>query len=176
MAKSNAKTKKTKKTKKTTGKAPAKKTEKKVESKKTPKKATSSRTTTPRKTTTPKKADKKKATTPKKPNLKAPTKNTARKTAGKSTVNGKHIQKVYKNEEGKVIYRETTDRVGDVLVNGAGVKFKITGERRAKPTGYDDGKLKVRVLTISQGKHKMEFVDTTLKHYRYNKVLRRVSK
>lgn len=92
----------------------------------------------------------------------------------KNSVKDKQFQKVYKNEKGRVIYRETTDKVGDVLVNGAGVKFNITGERREKPTGYDDGKLKVRVLTLSQGKQKMEFTDTALKHYRDIKILTRV--
>ena len=88
----------------------------------------------------------------------------------------KNIQKVYRNEKGKVIYRETTDKVGDILVNGAGVKFKIMSERREKPKGYDDGKLKVRVLTVSQGKQKMEILDTDLKYYRDKKVLTREQK
>ena len=125
-------------------------------------KKTTSKSTTTKKTVAPKKATVSK-TAPKTSQKKGPIKD-------------KHIQKVYKNEKGKVIYRETTDKVGDILVNGAGVKFKITGERRAKPTGYDDGVLKVRVLTLSRGKQKMEFVDTTLKHYRDNKLLTRVSK
>ena len=119
---------------------------------------------TTKKTTGKVNTSKKKSTTP--------PKSTTKKTTPKKTAS----PKVYKNEKGKVIYRETTDKVGDILINGAGLKFKITSERRAKPKGYDDGKLKVRVLTVSQGKEKIEMLDTDLKHYRDAKVLRRIQK
>lgn len=149
--------------KKTVGSSTKKTTSKATTSKKTTTKATSSKTV-------PKVA-------PKKTTSKTATKKAVPAKA-KTTVKDKQIQKVYKNEKGKVIYRETTDKVGDVLVNGAGVKFKITSEKRVKTTGYDDGKLKIRVLEItpdkSTGIKKFETLDLNIKEYRDKKILRRV--
>ena len=61
------------------------------------------------------------------------------KTQSRKTKASRHTvptpKKVYKNDAGKVIYRQSTDKVGDVLVNQAGVKYKIAGERFVPPTG-----------------------------------------
>lgn len=80
----------------------------------------------------------------------------------------------------KVVYRKSTDKVGDVLVNQAGFKYEITGERYAPPTGYNDGKLKIRILKITPEKKTgikpFETNDMTLTYYRQKKVLRRVKR
>lgn len=158
--KSNLNAPKQNRAKKSTGSS-AKKTSRKPTAKKTTK------ATAPKRTT--------KAAAPKtNRSTSAKGKTTAKKSTAKKMSSS--VKKVYKNEKGKVVYKETTDRVGDILVNGAGVKFKITGERRVKPTGYDDGKLKIRVLTVEQGKQKMEFLDTDLKYYRDKKILKRMQK
>ena len=64
------------------------------------------------------------------------------------------------------------------MINPAGVKYKITKERYAPPTGYDDGKLKIRVLTIQPDKKTglpaFETLDTNIKNYRDVKVLTRL--
>lgn len=86
----------------------------------------------------------------------------------------KGSKKVYRNSERKVIYRQSTDKVGDVLVNGAGVKYKIIGQRFHAPTGYDDGKLKVRILKIEPEKNTglkpFEMNDVELKAIREKKI------
>ena len=89
-------------------------------------------------------------------------------------------QKVHKNDAGKVIYKQSTDKVGDVLVNQGGVRMKITSERFAPPCGYDDGKLKTRILTLTPDKKsgvpEFELNDTMVEHYRKNGVLTRQKK
>ena len=86
-------------------------------------------------------------------------------------------KKVYRNSEGKVVYRRSTDRVGDVLANSAGVKYKIIGQRFQAPTGYDDGKLKIRILELEPEKRTglkpFELNDQELKAMRKNKILTR---
>lgn len=80
----------------------------------------------------------------------------------------------------KAVYRKSTDKVGDILVNQAGVKYKITGERYAPPSGYDDGKLKIRMLEITPEKKTgikpFETNDVTLKYYRDKRFLTRVKR
>lgn len=86
-------------------------------------------------------------------------------------------QKVYRNEQGKVVYRQTTDKIGDILVNPAGVKYKITGESFHAPTGYDDGKLKVRILTLTplnQNIPPFEMLDQSVKDARDKKIFSRM--
>lgn len=58
-------------------------------------------------------------------------------------------KKEYRNAEGKVIYKQSSDQVGDTLRNQAGVKYKITGERFAEPYGRNDERVQVRILTIT---------------------------
>lgn len=73
------------------------------------------------------------------------------------------------------VYKETTDKVGDILINQAGVKFEIINQRFHAPTGYDDGKLKIRVLKIKPeektGIKPFEMSDAELKSWREKKVL-----
>lgn len=85
--------------------------------------------------------------------------------------------KVYKNENGKVVYKQSTDKVGDVLINQAGVKYTITGEKFHTPSGYDDGKLKVRILQVktSEGQS-FEIGDNNMQYFREKKVLTRTNK
>ena len=85
--------------------------------------------------------------------------------------------KVYKNENGKVVYKQSTDKVGDVLINQAGVKYTITGEKFHTPSGYDDGKLKVRILQVktSEGQS-FEIGDNDMQYFREKKVLTRTNK
>ena len=72
--------------------------------------------------------------------------------------------------------KPTTDKVGDVLVNQAGVKYKIVGEKYVEPSGYRDGKTKVRHLIVKpDGKEAFEINDHTLKFYRDQKTLKRVA-
>ena len=105
-------------------------------------------------------------------------KTATKKPVPKKTAAGKTTAK--KPTAKKVVYRKSTDKVGDVLVNQAGVKYKITGERYAAPIGYDDGKLKIRVLKIAPekktGLKPFETNDATLKYYRDKKVLTRIKK
>ena len=61
-------------------------------------------------------------------------------------------KKIYKNSDGKIIYKQSTDKVGDTLTNQAGVKYKITGERFAAPMGRNDEGVQVRILTITPDK------------------------
>ena len=106
------------------------------------------------------------------------------KTQSRKTKASRHTvptpKKVYKNDAGKVIYRQSTDKVGDVLVNQAGVKYKIAGERFVPPTGAP-GDVLVRVLKLKpQGGNKSDFSvtsiemnDQTVKYCRDNKIFRR---
>ncbi len=72
------------------------------------------------------------------------------------------------------VYKTTTDKVGDVLVNQAGVKYKIVGQRYHAPNGYDDGKLKVRILKIEPEKRTglkpYEISDREVKYARDRKI------
>lgn len=123
------------------------------------------KSTSSRRTTSP---------TPSKTTSKSPTHRSSA-----STKKGMKPQKVYRNEQGQVIYRQSTDKIGDVLVNPAGVKYKIIGESFHAPTGYDDGKLKVRILTlkptIKNGKS-FEMGDSTVAHARKNGIFKRLRK
>ena len=86
-------------------------------------------------------------------------------------------QKVYRNEQGKVVYKQSTDKIGDILVNPAGVKYKIIGESFHTPTGYDDGKLKVRVLMLKpMTKNGMNFEmgDSSVANARKNGIFKRL--
>lgn len=78
------------------------------------------------------------------------------------------------------VYRKTTDKVGDVLVNQAGVKFKITGEKLSAPKGFDDGKTKIRMLEVTPekktGAKPFKILDQELKTYRDKKILVRKPK
>ena len=73
------------------------------------------------------------------------------------------------------VYKTTTDRVGDILINQAGVKFEIIDQRYHAPTGYNDGKLKIRVLKIKPEEETrikpFEMPDVELKSWREKKVL-----
>lgn len=147
------------------------------------------------------------ATKTKKSNSKASTRNSKGKTTGKTTkkTTGKVTKskktattppKSTKNtakttEKQKLVflntatnttqvYRKTTDKVGDVLVNQAGVKFKITGEKLSAPKGFDDGKLKIRMLEVTPekktGAKPFKILDQELKTYRDKKILVRKPK
>lgn len=87
--------------------------------------------------------------------------------------NGQAVQK-------KLTYRKSTDKVGDILVNQAGVKYKITGERYVTPKGFNDGITKIRMLEITPEKKTgikpFETTDVTLTYYRQKKILGRVKK
>lgn len=111
----------------------------------------------------------------KKPATKKPVKTTGKQTMPKTKTVPKKSTKPVK----KSAYTTTTDKVGDILVNQAGVKFKITGERMTKPSGYDDGKLKIRMLELTPDKKTgikpFETLDLTLKHYRESKILKRAN-
>ena len=84
-----------------------------------------------------------------------------------------------KNTQPKV-YKGTTDKVGDVVRNRAGVDYRITNQRYKKPSGYDDGKLKVRILKLSPISRKdlptIELIDTELKNARKADLLIRIPK
>ena len=106
------------------------------------------------------------------------------KTQSRKTKASRHTvptpKKVYKNDAGKVIYRQSTDKVGDVLVNQAGVKYKIAGERFVPPTGAP-GDVLIRVLKLKpQGGYKADFAvpsiemnDQVVKQCRDSKIFRR---
>lgn len=85
-------------------------------------------------------------------------------------------KKVYYNEKGGVVYRQSTDKVGDTLINQAGVKYKITGERFAPPMGAP-GEVLVRVLKLEPAGHKdtqsFEVNDQMLKYYREKQIMKR---
>lgn len=78
------------------------------------------------------------------------------------------------------VYKTTTDKVGDILVNQAGVKYKIVGQRYHAPTGYDDGQLKVRILKIEPekrtGLRPFEMNDREVKNARDKKIWTRESR
>lgn len=88
-------------------------------------------------------------------------------------------KKVYYNEKGGVVYRQSSDKIGDTLINQAGVKYKITGERFAPPTG-DPGEVLVRVLKLEPAGHKdtpaFEVNDQMLKYYREKQIRKRRKK
>lgn len=85
-------------------------------------------------------------------------------------------KKIYYNEKGGVVYRQSTDKVGDTLINQAGVKYKITGERFAPPTG-NPGEVLVCVLKLDPVGHKdtpaFEVNDQMLKYYREKQIMKR---
>ena len=91
----------------------------------------------------------------------------------------KKVTKRVRNRPNKntqtTVYKTTTDKVGDILINQAGVKFEIIGQRFHAPTGYDDGELKIRVLKIKPeektGIKPYEMSDSQLKYWREKKVL-----
>lgn len=86
-------------------------------------------------------------------------------------------KKVYRNAEGKIVYKQSTDKVGDILVNPAGVKYKIISERFHAPTGYDDGQLKVRVLKLkpmTKNGTSFEMGDGSVAHARKNGIFKRL--
>ena len=70
--------------------------------------------------------------------------------------------------------KPTTDKVGDVLVNQAGIEYKIIGERYVEPWG--DG-VKIRRLTVKPetrtGERPFEVSDHEFQTYRKNGVLKR---
>lgn len=70
--------------------------------------------------------------------------------------------------------KPTTDKVGDVLVNQAGIEYKIVGERYVEPWG--DG-VKIRRLTVKPeartGERPFEVSDHEFQTYRKNGVLKR---
>ena len=104
----------------------------------------------------------------------------AKKATVKTTSHKKTSSKpaLKSNVKKKEVYKKTTDKVGDILINQAGVKYKITGEKFAAATGYDDGKLKLRFLQITPDKKTgisaFEILDTNVKIYRDTKILKRV--
>ena len=89
---------------------------------------------------------------------------------------GPKPKKVYYNDKGGVVYRQSTDKIGDTLINQAGVKYKITGERFVRPTG-DPGEVLVRVLKLEPAGHKdtqsFEVNDQMLKYYREKQIMKR---
>ena len=108
---------------------------------------------------------------------------TSKKTATKTTTKPTEKQTlVFLNTATNTtqVYRKTTDKVGDVLVNQAGVKFKITGEKLSAPKGFDDGKTKIRMLEVTPekktGAKPFKILDQELKTYRDKKILVRKPK
>lgn len=86
-------------------------------------------------------------------------------------------KKTYKNESGKIVYKQSTDKVGDKLVNQAGVEYTIAGERFHAPTGYDDGRLKVRVLQLKAKNGQIfELPDGEIENARKRGIFKRLSK
>lgn len=156
-----ATTKKGKSTGKTTSKT-TKNSPKTVKGKQTSCKNTSSKGKTTKKVEKKTTNVPKKATTPKN-NVAKPQKKSTPKTESRK----------------KPIYKKTTDKVGDVLVNGAGVKYKITNEKLEFLNGYNDGKQKIRILEITPekrtGLQPFETSDTNIKYYRDKKILRRIT-
>ena len=71
----------------------------------------------------------------------------------------------------------TTDKVGDVLVNQAGVKYTITGEKYVPLKGYDDGVTKTRKLTVkADGVGSFDIGEHEFKYYRDRGILKRMPK
>lgn len=98
----------------------------------------------------------------------------------KTTKHNAKPKKVYRNAEGKVIYKQSTDQVGDTLINQAGVKYKITGERYTSPRGRNDEGVQVRILTLTPdrktGLSPFEVSDGSLEKDRKIGILARLTK